>query len=486
MKVRAKGRRSLDAFASASSFSRGTRSTLLRTRSFSCATLPSLPKMLSASSSIPSLASISMQTRSASWDPLHAVETIARSSRLLGEKIPGVSTRMICEWPSIAMPRIRARVVCTLRETMVTLEPTSALTSVDFPTLGAPISATKPQRVEDSGSARSLSVIAAAADAFALDHDGGRDLLGRALASADALGRRQPRQVDGDAELRIVMRSGALDLSIDRRRQALALRPLLQHRLGIAQRAARLLHPLGPVARHELGCGRVAAIEKYRTDHGLTDVAEHGFAQARAGADADCTELDVIEQVERLGHLGTAFLAYEIGETFGQFALVGVRKRAIEHIGDDQPEHVIAEEFQALVALASLVRGFERRHVGDGRDQQAGIGELMPDARLDRRRRFVCRLACCLCPLLGFGLALAAFLLRYLCLVLANLIGREACFAEDRCGRDVWEVVTHRTILKMRFQRIEYGQRQKSQAFSPSAMEKKIICARPTMFSKGT
>src|SRR5215472_17565037 len=101
------------------------------------------------------------------------------------------------------MPRISARVVCTLRETMVTLEPTSALTSVDLPTLGAPINATKPQRVADAeGSARSLSVIAAAADAFALDHHGGRDFLGGALAAADPLRRRQPRQVDSVTELR--------------------------------------------------------------------------------------------------------------------------------------------------------------------------------------------------------------------------------------------------------------------------------------------
>ena len=72
---------------------------------------------------------------------------MARSSLRFGEKMPGVSTRMIWALSSITMPRIRARVVCTLRETMVTLEPTSALTSVDLPTLGAPISATKPQRV---------------------------------------------------------------------------------------------------------------------------------------------------------------------------------------------------------------------------------------------------------------------------------------------------------------------------------------------------
>ena len=139
--------RSLAACASASSFSRGTRSILFSTRIFGCWTVASLVRIASASSSMPALASSSTQTRSASCAPLQAVDTMARSSRRFGEKMPGVSTRMICALSSITMPRISARVVCTLRETMVTLEPTSALTSVDLPTLGAPISATKPQRV---------------------------------------------------------------------------------------------------------------------------------------------------------------------------------------------------------------------------------------------------------------------------------------------------------------------------------------------------
>src|SRR5947208_13738555 len=98
------------------------------------------------------------------------------------------------------MPRIRARVVCTLRETMVTVEPTSALTSVDLPTLGAPISATKPQRVSaDVASAEDSTVIAAPAHAFAFDHHGERDLLGGALGAADALRPRRSQQLDGDA-----------------------------------------------------------------------------------------------------------------------------------------------------------------------------------------------------------------------------------------------------------------------------------------------
>src|SRR5271169_5070751 len=299
MNVRANFRRSLAAFASASSFS--------------CWTVESLVRIASASSSIPSRASSSTQTRSASWAPLQAVDTIARSRRRLGENIPGVSTRMICALFSITMPRISARVVCTLRETIVTLEPTSALTSVDLPTLGAPISATKPQAVAAGAAAAGVSsIIVAAADAFALDHHGGCDLFGGALAATDAFGRRQSRQLHGNSKLRIVMRSGAFDLAIDRRRQALALRPFLQHRLGIAQRPTRLAHPLRPVAFDELRRRNVAAVEKHRADHRLADVAEHRFAQARARPRPDRAKLDVIEQPERLCYVRAALLAHEI------------------------------------------------------------------------------------------------------------------------------------------------------------------------------
>ena len=72
---------------------------------------------------------------------------MARSSRRLGAKMPGVSTKMICAVPESAMPRTCVRVVCTLRETIEILAPTSWFSSVDLPAFGAPISATKPQRV---------------------------------------------------------------------------------------------------------------------------------------------------------------------------------------------------------------------------------------------------------------------------------------------------------------------------------------------------
>src|SRR4051812_40100019 len=244
---------------------------------------------------MPSLASSSTQTRSASCAPVHAVMTMARSSRRFGAKIPGVSTSTICALPSTTMPRISARVVCTLRETMVTFSPTTALTSVDLPTLGAPISATKPQRVADS---RSASTFIFAAD-FARQHRKCRALFRSALGAADAFGRLQPRQADRDTELRIVMRPGALDLAVDRGRQALGLRPFLHRGLGVAHRPAMLVHPLRPVLLDEGGRRRITAVDIDRADHGLADVAEHGFAQARLGRGlTHGAELDVLAEPE--------------------------------------------------------------------------------------------------------------------------------------------------------------------------------------------
>ena len=61
--------------------------------------------------------------------------------------MPGVSTNTSWQPPCMAMPRMRPRVVCTLRLTMETFEPTSRFTSVDLPALVAPMMATNPARV---------------------------------------------------------------------------------------------------------------------------------------------------------------------------------------------------------------------------------------------------------------------------------------------------------------------------------------------------
>ena len=147
MKVWSKPAASLAFAASASRFSRLTVSILLRSNNFGWRISPSRSRSACTSSSMPLAASMRSATISASRAPPQAVSTIARSSRRFGLKMPGVSTKTICDAPAIAMPRTIERVVCTLWLTMVTLVPTSRLTSVDLPAFGTPISATKPQRV---------------------------------------------------------------------------------------------------------------------------------------------------------------------------------------------------------------------------------------------------------------------------------------------------------------------------------------------------
>src|SRR5262249_36578006 len=158
-----------------------------------------------------------------SWAPAQAVDTMARSSRRRGAKMPGVSMNTSCASPSMAMPRRSVRVVCTLCDTIVTLVPTSALISVDLPTLGAPISAMKPQR-----RLWSSAIAAVRLDPLLRQHGGGRRLLGRALRASDAFGGGVAGQLDGDAELGAMIGTLALDLPIGGRRQAAPLRPFLQ------------------------------------------------------------------------------------------------------------------------------------------------------------------------------------------------------------------------------------------------------------------
>src|SRR5687767_206105 len=63
--------------------------------------------------------------------------------------MPGVSMKTNCAFSRVATPRMRWRVVWGFAAVMLTLKPTSALTSVDLPTLGRPTTATLPLRMLD-------------------------------------------------------------------------------------------------------------------------------------------------------------------------------------------------------------------------------------------------------------------------------------------------------------------------------------------------
>src|SRR5215831_4162929 len=363
MKVAANSCRALASSASASSGGFATRSTLLTISTLRPATSASFARIAPVSSSRPRLASTISATRSASCAPVQAEVTMARSSRRRGAKMPGVSTNTSCALPSIAMPRTSVRVVCTLGLTIVTLVPTSALTRVDLPTLGAPISATKAQRVAPSapgpappcgtGSAiarrRLGGLVHRRLDTLAHQERGGRGLL-----------------------------AGTLDLTVMRGRQAARLRPFLQHGLRVEQRPHRRAHAFAPVALDQRSGGCIAAIDEHRADQRLADVGEDGESPPAARIGLRGAELDHRPEVHRMGNLGAALATHQVGEPARQLALVRLGEGTKQHVGDDEAEDVVAEELQPLIAAdAALAR--QRRDVGERAVEQRLLGKAVAD-----------------------------------------------------------------------------------------------------------
>ena len=120
----------------------------------------------------------------------------------------------------MAIARIRTRVVWTFGVTIETLVPTNMLSRVDLPALGAPSSATKPQRV---AGAPPVTTVAARAwpGSWLAALDQGQQafrghLLGKPLGAALALHRRVTLDGDLVREERLVRRALAANFPIGR------------------------------------------------------------------------------------------------------------------------------------------------------------------------------------------------------------------------------------------------------------------------------
>src|SRR4051794_6708427 len=302
---------------------------------------------------------------------------MARSSRRLGAKTPGVSMKISCASPAVAMPRSSARVVCTLWETIATLVPTSALMSVDFPTLGAPISAMKPHRLPSSlGSA----IAAIRLDAFAGEHGGSGGLFGGALGTAEPLRRSTVGQFHRHPEDRIVVGTLPFHFAIVRGRQSARLRPFLQNGLGVAQRPRRRSHPRFPEPLDQFGSRRISAVDEYGPDQCLADIGQDRGAAATTGIALRSSKPDRAAEINRARHIRARFLAHEVSEAPRHLALVSLRKRAKQHVGYDEPEHMVSKELQALIAAGTIARAGQRGDVGQRLLEQRRILEAVADA----------------------------------------------------------------------------------------------------------
>ena len=182
----------------------------------------------STSGFIPAAESITSRIRSASWAPVQAAATIARSSRRRGSKMPGVSTSRICVDldRDAHQPRTRGlRLGADDRDLLAD----QRIDQSRLPAFGAPMTATKPALVSRL---RSLQL-----------RDNKR--FGRGgfgLLLAGAFGRRfaEARRPRPDRELGRVVRAGARHDFIVGRLAARGRGQLLERRLGMVRRLALL------------------------------------------------------------------------------------------------------------------------------------------------------------------------------------------------------------------------------------------------------
>ena len=148
---------------------------------------------------------------------------------------------------------------------------------VDLPAFGAPMRATKPQRVWPPGAAvHAAPFWPVLTDAFARDERRRRRLLGEALRKAFRLGPRIARHFDGNREFRRVIGAGSRGLAIEGRRKATRLRPFLQQRLRIAQRVVWRAHSRAESGGDD-GFGRaIARVEENGADDRFANIAQNG------------------------------------------------------------------------------------------------------------------------------------------------------------------------------------------------------------------
>ena len=114
----------------------------------------------------------------------------------------------------------------------------------------------------------------------------------------------------------------------------------------------------------------IAAIEIDRADQRLADVGEDRRAHPSAGVGLRGAKPQRRAKVDGARDVGAGLAAHQVGEPARQFAFVGFREGAEQHVGDDQAEHMIAQKFQPLIAVGPIAAG-QRRNVSQRAIQQS-------------------------------------------------------------------------------------------------------------------
>ena len=129
---------------------------------------------------------------------------------------------------------------------------------------------------------------------------------------------------------------------------------------------------------HDLGGHLDAAAEVHGADHGLDGVGEDRRLVAAAGGLLAAAELDVLAEPDAAADLGQRAGVDDGRPQLGQPALGEVGVGAVERLGDDDAEHGVTEELQALVGRQPAVL-VGVRAVGQRALEQLGVQHGVPE-----------------------------------------------------------------------------------------------------------
>ena len=134
----------------------------------------------------------------------------------------------------------------------------------------------------------------------------------------------------------------------------------------------------------DLGGALEAAGEVDRPDHGLDRVGEDRGLLAATGGVLAAAELDVVAEPDGAADPGQGAGVDDRRAQLGQVALGQVGVGAVERLGDDDAEHRVAEELQALVGRqAAVLVGVGA--VGQGALEQLGVERGIAERATERR-----------------------------------------------------------------------------------------------------
>ena len=170
-----------------------------------------------------------------------------------------------------------------------------------------------------------------------------------------------------------MIRSVASLEPVHRRAQLVGLRPLLQGVLGISQVPLHFRKQWRPVIHDEAPRSINPAIEIEGSDQRLAGIAQDGRLLPPPGTRLAGRHDDRLVNSAGDRHTGAGFHPDKRVEFQGQrpFALAG--KARHQHLGDEETQNPVAQEFKAFVVLLARTR------MGEGALQEAGIAELVSE-----------------------------------------------------------------------------------------------------------